>query len=157
MTDKKTYYLTNSGLEKVKKEYDFLKNLMAAKTKGETPEMWESEDLNPEYLSFVEDITLIEARIAELEGVLENTQIIKPSSEKASFIDLGATVSIEVEGDKDEFTIVGTLEANPAMGKISNESPVGKALMGHKVGDEVIVSSPIKVAYKIKDIKYKIS
>lgn len=158
MTDKKIYYLTNDGLDKVKKEYDFLKNLMTAKTKGETPEMWESEDLNPEYLSFVEDISLIEARIVELEGILENVQIIKtPTKEKPSFVDLGATVFVEVEGDKDEFTIVGTLEANPAIGKISNESPVGRALMGHKVGDEVIVSSPIKVAYKIKDIKYKIS
>ena len=53
--------------------------------------------------------------------------------------------------------IVGTLEANPSLGKISNESPVGKALLGRRVGDEVIISSPIKTVYKIKGIKYEIS
>jgi transcription elongation factor GreA len=52
---------------------------------------------------------------------------------------------------------VGTLEANPALGKISNESPVGKALLGHKIGDEVLVSSPAKIAYKIKGIKYEVN
>ena len=58
---------------------------------------------------------------------------------------------------KDEFVIVGTLEANPALGKISNESPVGRAILGHKVGDAVVVSSPMKITYKIKNIKYEVS
>ena len=66
-------------------------------------------------------------------------------------------VKIDVDGQKDEFVIVGTLEANPALGKISNESPVGKALLGHKIGDEVLVSSPAEIKYKIKNIKYEIS
>ncbi len=54
----------------------------------------------------------------------------------------------------DEYEIVGTLEANPALGKISNESPVGRALLGHKVGEEVVVQSPLKIKYKILKIKY---
>ena len=62
-----------------------------------------------------------------------------------------------MDGQKDEFVIVGTLEANPALGKISNESPVGKALLGHKIGDEVVVSSPMKTTYKIRNIKYEIN
>jgi transcription elongation factor GreA len=53
--------------------------------------------------------------------------------------------------------IVGTLEANPSEGKISNESPVGKALLGKKVGDEIVITSPINVKYKIKKIRYEIS
>jgi transcription elongation factor GreA len=64
-------------------------------------------------------------------------------------------VVVEVNGEEDEFQIVGTLEANPLLGKISNESPVGSALMGKKVGDEIIISSPVKTVYKIKKIKYQ--
>jgi transcription elongation factor GreA len=80
-----------------------------------------------------------------------------PAKDKQKIISLGAKVKIEVDGQRDEFTLVGTLEANPALGRISNESPVGKALLGHKVGEEVSVSSPIKTTYKIKSIKYEIS
>jgi len=155
MTERKKFYLTKKGLEGFKKQYQFLKSIRAAKIKGEVPKIWESEDLNPEYLSFQEDLNFIETRLAELENILKNSELIKPPpEEKARFVDLGATVTIQVDGDKDEFTIVGTLEANPALGKISNESPVGGALLGHKIGDEVVVSSPIKVTYKIKKIKY---
>ncbi len=155
MEERKKFYLTKKGLEDIKKEYNVLKNLRLAKTKGEAPKTWESEDLNPEYLSFQEDLSFLETKVAELKNILKNVELIKrPSKEKSKIINLGATVVIEVEGDKDEFTIVGTLEANPSLGKISNESPVGKTLLGHKVGDEVIISSPIKVIYKIKKIKY---
>jgi transcription elongation factor GreA len=69
-------------------------------------------------------------------------------------VDLGARVKIGINGHEDEFMLVGTLEANPTAGKISNESPVGKALMGHRVGDKVIISSPVKVVYTIKKISY---
>jgi len=155
MEERKKFYLTKKGLEGIKKEYKILKNLRLAKTKGEAPKTWESEDLNPEYLSFQEDLSFLETKVAELENILKNVELIKrPSKEKSKVINLGATVVAEVEGDKDEFTIVGTLEANPSLGKISNESPVGKTLLGHKIGDAVIISSPIKVIYKIKKIKY---
>ena len=80
-----------------------------------------------------------------------------PARDKQSIVGLGAKVKIDVDGQRDEFVLVGTLEANPALGKISNESPVGRALLGHKIGDEVVVSSPIKITYKIKDIKYEVS
>ena len=70
---------------------------------------------------------------------------------------MGAKVKVEFAGEKDEFMIVGTLEANPDAGRISNESPVGKALLGAKIGDEVMVYSPKKTVYKVKSIKYEIS
>lgn len=158
MTKQKKFYLTKEGLEKIKKEYEDLRNLKFLKTKGEMPKIWHSEDLNPEYLSFQEDLSFLETRIAELEYILKNAELIKaPSKEKQNIINLGAQVIVGVDDQTDEFEIVGTLEANPAIGKISNESPVGKILLGHKVGDEVIVSSPIMTTYKIKKIKYNIS
>lgn len=155
MADEKKFYLTKEGLDKIKKEYDFLKNLRVAKTNGEVPKIWQSEDLNPEYLSFQEDLSFIEMRKAELENILKNAELIKaPNKENQKSVGLGAKVMLEVDGEKDEFTIVGTIEASPALGKISNESPVGRALSGRKVGDLVVVSSPIKTTYKIKRIKY---
>jgi len=155
MAEEKKFYLTEQGLEKIKKEYQDLKNLKLSKTKGEVPKIWHSEDLNPEYLSFQEDLSFLETRIAELKNILKNVKLIKPPpKEKQNIVNLGAQVIVEVDGQNDEFIIVGTLEANPAIGKISNESPVGRALLGHRVGDEVIVSSPIQIVYKIKKIKY---
>lgn len=157
MTEEKKFYLTAKGLESLKKEYEVLRSLRLAKTKGEAPKILESEDLNPEYLSFQEDLSFLETRITELENVFKNVELIKSSSKrKKDIVQLGATVVVEIDGeDKDEFTIIGTLEANPSLGKISNESPVGKALLGHKLGDEIVVSSPITTIYKIKKIKYE--
>jgi len=159
MPEEKKFYLTKEGLERIKREYQYLKALKLAKTKGEeSPKILHSEDLNPEYLAFQEDISFLEARIAELENIFKNIELIKlPKKENQKIVNLGATVVVEVDGQKDEFQIVGTLEANPSLGKISNESPVGKALLGHKVGDEVVVSSSIKTIYKIRKIKYKIA
>ena len=149
------FYLTTEGLEKIKKEYQDLKSLKLAKTKGEISKIWHSEDINPEYLSFREDLSFLETRIAELENIFKNVEIVKlPPKEKRGFVNLGAKVLVEVDGQTDEFAIVGSLEANPSLGKISNESPVGKALLGHRAGDEVLISSPIKTIYKIKKIRY---
>ncbi|MFH1714203.1 MAG: GreA/GreB family elongation factor [Candidatus Nealsonbacteria bacterium] len=159
MVEEQKFYLTKEGLDKIKKEYSDLVELKLAKTKGEeSPKVLESEDLNPEYLAFQEDISFLESRIIELDHIIKNAKIIKaPKKEKQNFIDLGATIVVDVDGQTDEFTLVGSLEANPSLGKISNESPVGKALFGSKLGDAVLVSSPVKTLYKIKKIKYKIA
>ncbi len=155
MASEKKYYLTKEGLKELKKEHEVLKSLRVSKTKGEAPKIWESEDLNPEYLSFQEDLDFLETRLAELENILENFSLIKkPVKNNLNKVNLGAVIAVEVGGQKEEFTLVGTLEANPVLGKISDESPVGHALLGHKIGDEVTVSSPIKTTYKIKKIKY---
>lgn len=156
MIEEKKFYLTKEGLERLKREYRSLKELKLAKVKGESPKILVSEDLNPEYLAFQEDMSFLEIRSAELENTLKNAVIIKsPSREKQNIVNLGATVLVEVDGQNDEFTLVGSLEANPSVGNISNESPVGKALLGHKRGDEVVVSSPIQTVYKIKKIRYR--
>lgn len=156
MAEERKFYLTLQGLEKIKKEYKILESLRSAKTEGDVPGIWESEDLNPEYLSFQEDLELLEARLTEIDNILKNIEIIKtPSKEKQNIVGLGAKVLVEVNGKNNaEFAILGSIEADPTSGKISNESPVGSVLMGHKVGDQVIVSLPVKTTYKIKKIEY---
>jgi len=150
------FYLTKKGLEKTKKEYESLKEIRMAKTKGETPPVLHSEDLNPEYLAFKEDLSFLEKRIADLEHILKNVELIKkPPKNQRKTVDLGATVTLkEADGQINEFMIVGTLEANPSEGKISAASPIGKTLLGHCEGDKILVTSPIKVVYEIKKIKY---
>jgi transcription elongation factor GreA len=159
MEGKKKFYLTKKGLEKLKEEFEKLKKLRVLKTKGEIPHAWQSEDLNPEYLLFQEDWNLFESRFAELDYILKNAELIQlPKKEDRDVVNLGATVTLEdEEGQLNEFMIVETLEANPSEGKISLESPVGKSLLGKKIGEEVVITSPIRVVYKIKKIKYQIS
>ena len=159
MAKEEKFYLTKEGLEKIKKHYNDVKNLKLSKTKGEIPKIWYSEDLNPEYLSFQEDLSLFESRITELEYILKNAYFIStPKKENQNIVSLGATVTLEEQdGSINEFMIVGSLEANPGEGKISSESPVGKVLLGRKIGEEVTITSPIKVVYKIKKIKYNFS
>ena len=159
MIIEKKFYLTKEGLKKLEREHSDLIELKLAKTKGEeAPKVLQSEDLNPEYLAFQEDVGFLGSRIIELENVIKNSELIKPPrGGKQNIVGLGTQVTVEVDGQKDEFTLVGSLEANPSVGKISNESPVGKALLGHKIGDDVIVSSPIQTTYKIKKVRYHLS
>lgn len=155
MVQTKKFYLTKEGIKKLEKEREDLRNLKLSKSRGESPKIWQSEDLNPEYLSFQEDMHFLESRLAELDYILKNTEIIKaPAGSAKSAVNLGARVFVDVEGQTDKFEIVGTLEANPALGKISNESPVGRALLGHKAGDEVVVPSPVKTTYRVKKVEY---
>jgi len=155
----KVFYITREKLDGLKKEYDELIKFERRKVMNEeAPKILESEDVNPEYISFQEDMDFLRSRIDELRNILGNYKLIKkPSKNLKTFVNIGAKVRIEVAGRQDEFTIVGTLEANPSLGKISNESPVGKALLGHSVGDIITISSPIKTTYVIKNIKYEIS
>jgi len=151
----KRFYLTKEGLEKIKRDYENLKKIRHLMVEGETPSFFHSDDIDSEYLSFYDDLDLLETKIADLEYVLKNAQLIKlPPKHKRNTVQLGARVIVDIDGEEDEFTIVGTLEANPALGRISNESPVGKTLLGRKVGETVILSSPIKTKYKIKKIIY---
>ena len=159
MPTEKKFYLTKTGLEKLRREYQELEKVRLSKTKGGVPKILHSEDLDPEYLTLQEDLSFLAYRINELKSVLENAEIIKtPPKNQQNIVNLGALVTLqEKSGEKNEFMIVGTLEANPSEGKISSESPVGKAILGKKIGEEVFVTSPIKIVYKIKKIKYPIS
>jgi transcription elongation factor GreA len=149
------YYLTRQGLEKIKKELKKLKKQRKVLLEGPGPRAFRFGEVEADYIAFRENLGRLEARISELEEILENYELIKiPPKKEQDKVHLGALVTVEVDDQEDEFFIVGTLEADPAIGKISNECPVGKALMGKKVGDEVVITSPIKIVYKIKKIRY---
>lgn len=138
------YYLTKEGLEKIKKDYGSLLAFRRMKTTDEVPSIWHSEDVNPEYLSFQEDMSVLEARLTEYEDILKNVELISlPSKDKRTTVCLGSTVTVDLGGEIDTFTIVGTLEADPLQKKISNESPIGHGLLGTKIGDVVKVKTTL--------------
>lgn len=157
MTEKK-FYLTKEGLNKLKSEYQELQKIAKTKIQEKIPELYHSEELNPEYLVYQEDVDLRRARIAELEKIFKNTELIKtPPKSKQNFVNLGAKVTVEINDEIDEFTILGTLEANPVEKIISNESPIGQVLLGKRVGETVIIKTPIvNRICKIIKIKYQI-
>jgi len=156
MIKKKKFYLTKNGLEKIKEEYKKFKELLRFKTQEETPTLLHSDDLSSTYLSFQEDLNLLKKRIFELENILKNAELIKiPPKEKQDVIGLGATILVEMDNEIDEFTLVGTIEADPSNKKISNESPIGKALINKKVGETIEIKTPIvKHICKILKISY---
>ncbi len=149
----KDYYLTKEGIKRLEEEYQRLKASRRAKigSRDNAPEVLHSEELNPEFVHFRDDLNLMEVRIAELENIFKSVKPIKPIK---GVVAVGAVITVTVDGQDDKLTIVEALEADPASGKISIESPVGKALLGSREGDEVLIPSPIETVYKIKKISH---
>ena len=107
---------------------------------------------NSDYQSAKEDLSFVDGRIAELEELVKNAQVVAPSNNDK--IDLGHAVTVQVNGTKTEFQIVGEWEADPAKKKISHSSPLGQSLMGKKIGEKVEVAAPAgKIAYTIVSIQ----
>ena len=151
----KKFILTRQGLVSLKSEYDELTKVKRTQITKRIQTAREFGDLseNSEYDAAKEEQSLLETRITQLEDVLKRAEIIEPVK-KADFVVIGSTIVVEIEGEKDEFTIVGTIEADPSKKKISNESPVGTAMLGAKVGEVVeVVTSIIRAKYKILEIK----
>ena len=144
MGNKNVVYLTQEGLDELKKELDELINVKRPENVQAIKEARALGDLseNAEYDAARNEQAQIEARIKQLEKMLENVSIIEDV--KTDKVTIGNTVSIKyVEDDEeDEYKIVGSQEADPFESKISNESPIAKALFDHKVGDIVTVESP---------------
>ncbi len=146
-------YFTVSGLKEVEKEYQTLLELRKEKIRGKHPEILHSEDINPEYLSYIEDADLLDVKLADLDYIIKHAEILKPPpKEEQGIVALGAKVILENKEKKDEFEIVNTFEANPMKGKISVNSFLGKNLLGHKAGEEI--KGPNN-NYKIKKITYQ--
>jgi transcription elongation factor GreA len=151
--DSKKIYLTPEGLEELKKEFeeltkvkrpDLLDRVSAARNMGDLSE-------NAEYTVAREELSFIDGRIDELEELLKQVELI--SNNHSSTIKLGSTVKVNTGSDNEEFTVVGEWEADPKDKKISHESPLGKALIGKKVGEEVEVEAPAgKIVYTIEAI-----
>ena len=151
----KKFILTAGGLQEIKEEYQDLVGVKKPQVIARIQRAREFGDLaeNSEYDAAKEEQSLLEARISDLEKVLAKTQLIE-EKQPVDFVVIGSTIVVEVDGLIDEFKIVGTIEADPAKRKISNESPVGQSLLGAKVGEVVEVNTPIVTAkYKILQIK----
>ena len=157
MEQKKTI-LTYAGLKKLEDELHDLKVNKRREIAGKIKEAREQGDLseNAEYDAAKDEQRDIEARIEELEKILKNAEVVVEDEVDLDKINIGCIVKIlDVEYSEElDYKIVGSTEANSLKGKISNESPVGKALIGHKVGDTVEVETPAGVfAYKILEIQ----
>ncbi len=151
-----THYLTPEGKEKLETELEDLKTRGRKELAERLKHAISMGDLseNADYHKAKEDQGFLEGRIQEIESILHNAEVIK-SQDSYHEVVLGASVTIQETGEEPEtYKIVGRKEANPREGKISHESPIGKALMGHKTGDMVEVELPqSKFQLKILEIK----
>lgn len=155
MSDK-TNYLTSAGEQKLKKELEYLKKVKRAEIANRIKEAKELGDLseNAEYADAREEQSFVEGRILELEEVIKNASVIDPKASVAGAVDIGDTVAVKKDKEKFIYTIVGSNEANPSTGRISNESPLGKAFLGRKKGEKVEVKTPSGVSIcEILEIK----
>lgn len=146
-------FLTAEGLETLQKEHNELVSVKRKEVIERIAKAREYGDIseNSEYDSAREEQSFIEGRILEVEDILKNYQVVDSTSSKEQ-VEIGSKVVVEVDGQKDEFVIVSSVEANPMEGKISYESIVGRALLDKKIGDIVTVASTVKATYKILDI-----
>ena len=151
----KKFILTRQGLVSLKSEYDELTKVKRTQITKRIQIAREFGDLseNSEYDAAKEEQSLLETRIVQLEDVLKRAQIIEPVR-KADFVVIGSTVVVEMNDEVHKFSIVGSMEADPAENKISNESPVGKAILGLQVGETIEVSvGPVKSKIKLLEIQ----
>ncbi|GAB1470435.1 transcription elongation factor GreA [Chloroflexota bacterium] len=152
-----TNFLTKEGYQKLQEELEFLRTAKRAEVAERLHEAMEGGELieNAEYEAAKNEQAFVEGRIQELDHLLATAQIIEDVGKlkKNDAILIGAKVTIK-EGnyDAETFTIVGAAEANPREGKISNESPIGKAILGRKLGDIVKVETP-GGTYNVKILK----
>lgn len=149
-------HLTPEGLEDLRREYEQLLNEKRPKVVERLANARSLGDLseNNDYITAKEELEFLDGRIVELERVLNNVVVIKNSFGKKREVTLGTRVTVHVNGIRHTFHIVGEWEADPKNQRISHESPLGRALLGKKVGDEVTVEAPVgKLAYKVLAIE----
>ena len=138
----KQFKLTSEGAEELRKEMEKLvadrsnvaERIKTAREFGDLSE-------NAEYSAARQEQEKAESRISEIENILENLEIIK-KPENADIVELGNTVELKNKSGTKKLTIVGSVQANPAEGRISNESPIGEALLGKKLGEDVEIKTP---------------
>lgn len=151
--------LTEDGAAELRRELNELKTVKRPELAYRLKEAISMGDLseNADYHDAKEQQAFLEGRINYLEELLRTATVVPDdtNTKKPDMVRIGVEVTVQEEGEKPEvFSIVGAAEANPKEGKISNESPLGAALMGHKVGDKVSVKAPAgDLIFKIKSIK----
>ncbi len=141
-----TTFLTREGFDKLQKELDYLrvdKRREVAERLHSAIEESNRLSEDPEYEAAKNEQAFVEGRIRDLELILAQARIIEDDSKQLTSVQVGAKVTIQENGgDPEVYTIVGAAEANPRQGLISNESPLGRALLEKKVGDLVTVNAP---------------
>lgn len=155
MADK--VYLTADGVKKLEEELEELKGPARTELSKRLKAAIEQGDLseNADYSKAKEDQGFLEGRIQEIENMLKNYIVIDERQRSNGTVEIGATITIQEGRDEPEtYYLIGPAEADPAQGKISFQSPIGSALLDHKIGDEVRVSAPGgDMVFKIIDIK----
>ncbi|MBN2386839.1 MAG: transcription elongation factor GreA [Anaerolineales bacterium] len=145
MTEKRPVYLTAEGAEKLKAELRDLKGPQRGALAARLRDAIQMGDLseNADYIKAKEDQAFLEGRIQDLEAILRDATIIAEKDISRERVAVGTRVTVQEDTyDPEEFHMVGAKEADPRAGKISNESPIGAALMGHQVGEEVEAETP---------------
>lgn len=146
MSEEKEYYMTQEGKEKLEQELEYLKTekrkevverIKVARSFGDLSE-------NSEYDAAKDEQAFVESRIAQIEKMIRNAVIIEDSNDDPHVVVIGKKVKfIELpDGDEETYMIVGSAESDPLEGKISNDSPMAKGLLGKRIGDEVVVQTP---------------
>jgi transcription elongation factor GreA len=158
-----TNFLTREGYQKLQEELDYLRSNKRQEVASRLHEAMEGGELieNAEYEAAKNEQAFVEGRIQELELLLATAHVIEDEKEKAKaagkvgVVVVGSIVTIQ-EGrhEAETYTIVGAAEASPRDGKISNESPIGKAVINHRAGEDVVVDAP-GGSYKVKILKVK--
>src|SRR3989338_4599197 len=134
----KTTYLTDDGYKKLIEELEHLKKVRRPEIASRIKEAKELGDLseNAEYADAREEQSFTEGRIMDIEETLKNAEVIANNDANPDQVGIGDTIKVSKDGQDHVFTIVGSNEADPLNGKISNESPMGEAFLGTKKGDE---------------------
>lgn len=146
MAEEKSFFMTEEGLQKLKDELEYLKTerrkevverIKIARGFGDLSE-------NSEYDAAKDEQAWVESRVATVENMIRNAEIIESDTENNDTVQMGKSVTFTEmpEGDEETYKIVGSAEADPFEGKISNDSPMAKSLLGRKVGEKVNVQTP---------------
>ena len=151
------YVLTEEGKKKLEEELHYLENEKRAEIGERIKVAREFGDIseNSEYDDAKNEQGMMEARIAEISRILSEATVVN-APKRSSKVNIGSTVTVDMNGRERVFTIVGAAESDISVGKISNESPVGAAMIGHKKGDEISTTGPTgrEIKFKIKSIEH---
>ena len=156
MSNDKIQYLTAQGLTALQKELEELKDKKIPDIANLIDEAKQQGDLseNAEYDQAKDDMAWAQGRLREINYLLDHARVVESIEKKQDKVMVGNTVVVKINSLTKSYTIVGPQEAEPLQGKISNESPLGGSFLGHKIGDEVVVSTPTgKQTYEILEIK----
>lgn len=157
MESKKKIFVTKAGLQDLKKELEDLEKIRRPQVLERVSSAREMGDLseNSEYTAAREELSLIDGRAEELSEMLKKVEIIDEAmaARRTSSVQLGSKVTVQVNGKKEHFELVGEWEADPHEKKISHESPLGQALLGKSVGEKIEVEAPAgKITYSVVEI-----